>query len=293
MIVFVVTPEHPYTVQEVAQQSPGPKIQIATYDELFRLGQVPLATYVFTDLDRLPLWRVREAAMIYRQLREGGARVLNDPARIPSRFGLLRGLYARGTNSFNAYRVEEGLIPERWPVFLRSEGGHDAPLTGLMHDWDEARRAVDAAIADGAPMTSLLLVEYAAEPVAPGLFRKLSVFRIGETYIAAHCVHEATWLVKYGTKGIASPELYEDELRIIRDNPFEAALRPAFESASIEYGRADFGLVGGKVEIYEINTNPHVEFPTEHPSPFRVESYPLFRDKFYEALGRLDFNPGE
>ena len=293
MIVFVVTPEHPYTVQKVAQQSPGPKIQIATYDELFRLGQVPLATYVFTDLDRLPLWRVREAAMIYRQLREGGARVLNDPARIPSRFGLLRGLYARGTNSFNAYRVEEGLIPERWPVFLRSEGGHDAPLTGLMHDWDEARRAVDAAIADGAPMTSLLLVEYAAEPVAPGLFRKLSVFRIGETYIAAHCVHEATWLVKYGTKGIASPELYEDELRIIRDNPFEAALRPAFESASIEYGRADFGLVGGKVEIYEINTNPHVEFPTEHPSPFRVESYPLFRDKFYEALGRLDFNPGE
>ena len=291
MIVFVVTPEHPYTVQEIAKQSPGPEIKVTTYDELFRLGQVPLATYIFTDFDRLPLWRVREGAMIYRQLRDGGARVLNDPARAPSRFGLLRRLYRRGINSFNAYRVEEGLIPRRWPVFLRCEGGHDAPLTGLMHDWDEARRAVDTAIADGAPLTSLLLVEYAAEPVAPGLFRKLSMYRLGDTYVAAHCVHEGNWLVKYGTMGIATPELYEDELRLIRDNPFEAALKPAFELAGIEYGRADFGLVGGKVEIYEINTNPHVEFPTEHPSPFRLESYPLFREKFYEAVGRLDFRP--
>jgi hypothetical protein len=292
VIVFVVTAEHPYTVQEIAKESPGPKIQVTTYDELFRLGRVPLATYIFTDIDRLPLWRVRQAAMIYRQLREGGARVLNDPARAPSRFGLLRRLYQLGINSFNAYRVEEGLIPNSWPVFLRSEGGHDAPLTGLMHDWDEARRAVDTAIADGAPLTSLLLVEYAAEPVAPGLFRKLSMYRLGDTYVAAHCVHEGAWLVKYGTKGIATPELYKDELRLIRDNPFEADLKPAFELASIDYGRVDFGLVGGKVEIYEINTNPHVEFPTEHPSPFRVESYPLFREKFYEAVGRLDFHPG-
>jgi hypothetical protein len=292
VIVFVVTPEHPYTVQEIAKESPGPRVQVTTYDELFRQGQVPLATYIFTDLDRLPLWRVRQVAMIYRQLREGGARVLNDPARVPSRFGLLRSLYRRGINSFNAYRVEEGLIPKRWPVFLRCEGGHDAPLTGLMHEWDEARRAVDTAIADGAPLTSLLLVEYAAEPVAPGLFRKLSMYRLGDAYVAAHCVHEGNWLVKYGTKGIATPELYEDELRLIRDNPFEAALKPAFELASIEYGRADFGLVGGKVEIYEINTNPHVEFPTEHPSPFRLASYPLFREKFYEAVGGLDFRPG-
>ncbi len=292
MIVFVVTAEHPYTVQEIAKESPGPKIQVTTYDELFRLGRAPLATYIFTDLDRLPLWRVRQAAMIYRRLREAGARVLNDPARAPSRFGLLRRLHRLGINSFNAYRVEEGLIPKNWPVFLRCEGGHDAPLTDLMHDWDEARGAIDTAIARGAPLTSLLLVEYAAEPVAPGLFRKLSMYRLGDTYIAGHCVHEGNWLVKYGTKGIATPELYEDELRLIRDNPFEADLKPAFELASIDYGRVDFGLVGGKVEIYEINTNPHVEFPTEHPSPFRVESYPLFREKFYEAVGRLDFHPG-
>ena len=292
MIVFVVTPEHPYTVQAVAEQSPGLDIRIETYDKLFGLSELPRATYIFTDLDRLPQWRVRLAAKLYRQLRDGGAKVLNDPARMPSRFGLLRRLYLDGINSFNAYRVEEGLIPERWPVFLRTEGGHDAPLTGLMHDWEEARRAIAAAITAGEPLTSLLLVEYAAEPAEPGLFRKLSVYRTGETYVAAHCVHENNWLVKYGTKGIASPDLYEDELRIIQDNPYAAALKPAFERAGIDYGRADFGLVAGKVQIYEINSNPHVEFPTDHPSPFRLASYPLFREQFYEALRGLDFPVG-
>lgn len=288
LIIFVVTPEHTYTVAPVVENSPGAPVGVTTYDQLLSMTEVPRATYVFTDLDRLPQWRVSSAARLYRQLRDAGLRVLNDPARMPSRSGLLRLLYRSGINGFNAYRIEEQVIPERWPVFLRSEGGHDAPLTGLMHDWDEARRAVDAAIAAGAPATSLLLVEYAAEPVVPGLFRKLSLFRIGDTYFGANCVHEDNWLVKYGTKGIAPPELYEDDLRIVRDNPYEADIRPAFEIPGIEYGRVDFGLVGGKVQVYEINSNPHVAFPTEHPSPARVESYRVFRDNYYAALAAID-----
>jgi hypothetical protein len=164
----------------------------------------------------------------------------------------------------------------------------DALLTDLMHNWDEARRAIEAAVAAGAPISSLLLVEYAAEPVRPGLFRKLSVFRIGDVYFGAHCVHEDKWLVKLGTKGIAPPELYEDELRIVRDNPFEAVLKPVFELAAIEYGRSDFGLVGGKAQIYEINSNPHIQFPTEHPSAPRTESFNVFKQNFYAALAEID-----
>jgi len=221
-------------------------------------------------------------------LRDDGMRVLNDPARLPSRYGLLRQLCRHGINDFDAYRVEEGSVPARWPVFLRAEGEHDAPLTDLMHNWDEARRAIEAAVAAGVPISSLLLVEYAAEPVRPGLFRKLSVFRIGDVYFGANCVHEDKWLVKLGTKGIAPPELYEDELRLVRDNPFEAALKPVFELATIEYGRADFGLVGGKAQIYEINSNPHIQFPTEHPSVARTESFRVFKQNFYAALAGID-----
>lgn len=288
MIIFVVTSEHSYTLQPVVQESPGLKLHIATYDQLFAMTKAPRATYVFTDLDRLPLWRVRQAAELYRQLRDGGARVLNDPARLPSRYGLLRRLFRHGINDFNAYRVEEGVVPTRWPVFLRAEGGHEAPLTDLMHGWDEVRRAIDSAVAAGAPVTSLLLIEYAAEPVRPGLFRKLSMFRVGNTYLGTNCVHEDKWLAKHGTAGIAPPELYEDELRIVRDNPFEAALKPAFDLAAIEYGRADFGIVGGRVQIYEINSNPQINFPTAHPSGARVESYRIFKQNLYAALASID-----
>ena len=161
-----------------------------------------------------------------------------------------------------------------------------------MRDWGETRRAVNDAIAAGYPITSLLMIEYAAEPVRPGLFRRLSVFRIGEAYVGANCVHEDNWLVEYGTEGIAPAELYADELRIVRDNPFEAAMRPVFDLAAIEYGRSDFGLVGGKVQTYEINTNPHIEFPATHPSEDRIESYRIFQRNLYDALAGIDTPAG-
>jgi hypothetical protein len=138
------------------------------------------------------------------------------------------------------------------------------------------------------PLASLLMVEYSAEPVRPNLFRKLSVYRVGDVWFGGTCVHEGSWLVKGGVMGIATPDLHDDELRIVRDNPFRAAVVPAFSLAGIEYGRIDFGLVGGKVQIYEINSNPTISFPTEHPSPARVEGYRIYRQNFLDALIAID-----
>ena len=78
--------------------------------------------------------------------------------------------------------------------------------------------------------------------------------------------------------------LYDDELRIVQDNPYGPAVAQAFEVADIEYGRVDFGIVGGEVQIYEINTNPHLKLASEHPSPVRVESCRLFARNFLGAL---------
>ena len=288
MIIFVLTAEHLYTLRGAVKELPAVNVSVISYEELFAMRSHPRATYVFTDYDRLPMWRVREAAALYRRLRDSGFRVLNDPARIPSRYGLLRRLHDNGINDFTAYRVEEGVVPRRWPVLLRSEGDHDPPFRELFHSWDEVKHAIDGAVTAGMPLASLLMVEYAAEPVRPNLFRRLSVYRVGDVWFGATCVHEGTWLVKGGVLGIATPELYDDELRIVRDNPFRAAVEPAFALAEIEYGRIDFGLVGGKVQIYEINSNPTISFPTEHPSPARVESYRIYRQNFLDALIAID-----
>jgi len=293
VIIFLVTPGHDYTLKKVVAASKDARVLIHTYAKLFRAKWVPRATYVFTDLDRLSLADLARAAHAYRLLRDAGLRVLNDPARVPSRLGLLRTLHAAGINRFNAYRVEEGATPARWPVFLRSEGGHEPPHSGLLPNARALARAIEAVVEAGAPRPSLLIVEYAAEPVKPGVFRKLSSFQVGNANFAHTAVHEDQWSVKYGKKGLAGEDLYADELRIVRKNPFGARLREVFRLAGIEYGRADFGLVGGKPQIYEINTNPDIKLPVEdHPSRQRMEANRLTRASYLAALKSIDTPAG-
>jgi hypothetical protein len=288
MIVFVVSPEHDYTHRALIGAEPGLEIELLYYSKIPDLRRISRATYIFTDLDRLPTEMLHMAAQIYRQIREQGAKVLNDPARVLSRSGLLRALFLQGINRFNAYPVEEGIAPQRWPVFLRTEGTHAGPLPELYQSAEELEEAIERAVAGGLPRSRLLIVEFLAEPIRPGLYRKLSCFRVGQTSVATTCVYDTQWIAKDGKLGITPPELYDDELRIVRENPYGAAVSRAFEIAGIEYGRVDFGLIGGEIQIYEINTNPHIKLGREHPSPVRVESYRVFARNFLDALKAID-----
>lgn len=288
MITFLTTSAYSNTHRALEKIDKGPPVRTLPYRSAFESPVLPRGTWVFTDCDRLSLPDRHAAGALFRCLRNGGARVLNDPARMPSRHGLLRSLHRAGLNGFDAYRYEEREVPRRWPVFLRTEGDHDQPLSGLIATPDALHAAAEEAIAAGTPITALIVIEYAAEPVAPGLFRRLSSYRVGPTVFACACAHDDNWLVKYGKLGIATQALYDDELRVVRDNPFEAPLRAAFEHVGIEYGRADFGLVGGRVQVYEINTNPQVAFPTEHPFATRLETYALMREHHLAALAAID-----
>jgi len=286
-----MTRGHQGTHIKVVKDPAAPRIELLDYDQLFASRALPRAAYVFTDLDRLAPWDLELAAAVYRDLAAAGLPVLNDPARAKTRFALLRALYQAGVNEFNAYRLDEGVRPARYPVFLRRGAGHGHPASGLLQDWDAAQREVASALASGIPESSLLLIEYAAEPACPGVFRKLALSRIGPRYLPQVCVHDSHWLVKYGKIGIATPELYDDERRILRENPFAEPVRRAFEIAGIEYGRADFGLVGGRVQIYEINTNPTLKPGPPHPSAQRAENLRLAWTQHVAAFRELDPGP--
>jgi hypothetical protein len=283
-LTYLVSPRGVRTHRAVVRASRHAQVAILTYDEALQCARLPAATYVFTDMDRLSPPQLKLASALYTHLRAHGLSVLNNPARAMSRAGLLRALHDAGINQFNAYRVEDNVRPERWPVFVRAEGSHTAPVSGLLESWDAVRTAVDAAIESGIPVSSMIIIEYAAEPVRPGLFRKLAGFRFGNADFAHNCVHEDNWLVKYGQLGSATPELYRDDLRIVSENPYAEDVARAFDIARIDYGRADFGLVNGKVQVYEINTNPTVAFPAQHPSRDRIEAYAIFRRNYLAAL---------
>ena len=289
MIVFITTAEHQYTHSNLVEEAREVPVRLLTYDQVLAQPPHAEATYVFTDADRLPAWAVEAAAGLYRRLRDQGNRVLNDPARLLSRYGLLRRLQRDGFNRFNAYRAEECVAPSRWPVFLRTEGNHGGALTGLLADQYALDGAVCEAVARGYPISNLLIVEYVGEEVRPGLFRKMSVFKVGDRLLGYWCVHQSDWQVKQGTHGIATPELYEEEFQLVANDGYADVMAPVFDKAGVDYGRIDFSLLNGRPQVFEINTNPNIHLSDyNHPSPRRVESCRLFKDKYIAALQHLD-----
>lgn len=291
MIVFVSTEQHRYTNRDLVKER-DTVVTSATYEDLFTFKLLPRAAYVFTDLDRLSAEQLEQASKSFRMLRRNGMPAYNDPARFLSRYGVLRRLHHEGINEFNAYRVDSIEQPRRWPVFIRADGDHKRPLSDLLHSQKELDQAIEMALADGAPLSTLLIIEYAAEEVRPGLYRKLSVFRIGERMVGFTCVHDNQWLVKYGKPGIAPTELYEEEYRLVRDNPYGDEMRRVFELVGLEYGRVDFGLVGGRPQVYEINSNPDVKLnPKSNGIELRDQSNAVFKQNYLAAVAALDFEP--
>jgi hypothetical protein len=189
------------------------------------------------------------------------------------------------------WNIEDEEWPERYPVFLRTQAAHRGALTELVLDRLALEREIAAALAKGRPRRELMIVEYCAEPVREGLFRKLAMFRVGSAMIATLCVHQSTWIAKDGENGIAGQDLYDDEYRIVEENRHAEQLRPAFEIGAIEFGRADFGLVGGRPQVYEINTNPTFATIRKHPFPIRNAASRLFEDRFTAALAAIDTAP--
>ena len=285
MIYFLTTRVHTYTH---TRAQCGEEVRVMAYDTLFSVSFLPMGTWIFTDFDRLSFWELELAARIYRVMKAAGVRVLNDPARACQRFALLRRLNNAGLNSFSVWRVEDGEMPDRFPVFLRTQSAHRGVIGELVHDEETLRQAIDQACAEGYPEKQLMIIEYCAEPTASGIFRKLAAYCIDGKIVPAISVHENHWAAKYGEEGIAGEALYNDELQLIRDNPFAERLLKACNTGNIEYGRVDFGLVDGKVEVYEINTNPYVSFSDKHPYSARVESNALSKKLYRAAIAAID-----
>ena len=288
MIRFILTRGHHYTLKKVKQSPLAPPVGLMNYDRLFRSRWIRRAAYVFADLDRLSYWDLELAAELFGQMKQAGLPVWNNPARFKNRYSLLRALHDAGLNDFNAYRVHELQSIARFPVFLRKIQGHREPLSGPLPTGADAEQAVNAAIAAGTPEENLVLIELAAEPVRPGLYRKLAAFRIGGCIVPHLSVHDTTWLVKYGRTFDNLEDLYQEEHTLLQNNTFAAHLRNVFDVAGVEYGRADFGFYRGRIQVFEINTNPHVAPSDPHPSATRRASMKLSWEKYLQALQTID-----
>lgn len=288
MIILVATDWHLYTHSLVAAEAEC-DFQVWPYSKVLRRRKLPKATYIFTDFDRLDFNELGLAGRLFQVLRTANIRVLNDPARVRQRYDLLRTLHAKSQNRFNVWRVEDSLRENRYPVFLRNESGHSGTLSGLLANETEVDQAIEDALQKGVPRRGMILVEYCAEPVQPDLFRKLAMYRVGDRLVPEVSVFQSNWHAKNGEKGIARQADYDEDLEVVKTKRYSDELSSVFHQADIEYGRADFGLVNGAVQTYEINTNPTIARQSkQHPFSARIQASQEVWRQYNEALQQID-----
>lgn len=299
MINFVTTRSHAYTVRHLVRQLRDARSW--SYERLFRQKELRSGTWVFTDHERLSNFEIALAARVANKLEQGGARVLNHPARVRSRYDLLKALKQAGINRFSAWRCENQPQPDSFPVFIRNEFDHISSDFELIAD----QQALDATIgrmkANGIPLAGKLVIEYAGQEVSPGVWQRFATYRAGYRLIAHHNVVDFRWVAKdvQDEQRVLDHPMFatfvENERRFVVDNLYEGVLRQAYDLAGIDYGRADFSLVDGRPQIFEINTNPaHASHRTLYRETFpaRVETQRLSEDRLYGALRAIAMPTG-
>jgi hypothetical protein len=295
MLLFITTPGHSYTVRSLVEGAFGaktPPCQVTTYDHLFRGANTLSATHIFTDFERLYDWELALAADLYRSIRDVGLPCLNDPARVMCRYELLRELYAARINPFTAYRADDRPQPVRFPVFLRHEVGHGILDSRLIPDQSTLDLRLRMMRDSGVPLRGLIVVEYASEPVSPGVWERYQTFRVADALLVDHGTWEDKWEVRYGTHGLATEERCEQERTAILSNRFAAQLKPVFQIAGMEWGRADHATFRCREIVYEVNTNPALPPLQPQQFPFRDETLLLFRMQMAQQLWGIDFGDG-
>jgi hypothetical protein len=221
--------------------------------------EVPGGPQIFAAIDRLTPPERTAAGALFAQLaaRQPGVPLLNDPTACLLRPALLDLLASEGVNTFRAYPVSSVPPNLRFPVFIRQAHGHDGNLTPLLRTHGELRRALFSLRLRGRTDEELLVVEFCDTSNGDGGFRKYAAFAIGDRVIPAHLIVGRNWMVKFGDRQITW-EIVREELEFLQTNPHEKQLREICRLARVQYGRIDYGMLGDRLQVWEINLNPTI-----------------------------------
>jgi hypothetical protein len=226
-----------------------------SYPDLFRTRTLARGAWIFTSLDALSDAELRMVHYLQTAARSAGLPVLNSAREALCRYRLLQLLHRAGLNSFQAHRADGPLAAVRFPVFVRLAGEHNGSLTPLLYNRAELLSAMGYLWMRGLPRRHLLVVEFCETAGADGLYRKYSIFRIGNTCVPRYLHIGPHWMTKSGTRHVEE-RLVLEEIAYLRENPHAAWASQVFEMAHIEYGRLDYGVREGRPQAWEINFTP-------------------------------------
>lgn len=291
MIYYLVTAPHAYTMAGFLKYwAPqlAASVQVVPYAALPRNPDLPLGTYIFSDLERLTDAQssVVEYVAARLQAHEPPARIMNHPARSLRRYGLLRALAERGINRFDCHRAAGQGAPWRYPVFIRVEDEHSGALSPLLRDEAGVKRALLDQVMQGTDPERLLVVEFCETVDDDGIYRKYSAHRVGDRILPRHILFSRSWVLK--DTDLLDADQRQEVVEYVRSNPHADRLMEIFELAGIEYGRIDYGLLDGEIQVWEINTNPLITREPRHYGPDEMDFHRAHAARFADALLALD-----
>lgn len=293
MIHFVTLRSHRYTLRRLIADLGRKKCRQWSYENLFTRKRLPGGTWIFTDHERLSGFELLLAAKIATLLEKGGAVVMNHPARVRFRYELLTILKQERINNFSAWRCECKPAPARFPVFIRSEFDHDSSRLNLIWNQSDLDAAIFELESSGEPLKGKLVIEYAGAEIAPGVWQRFATYRVADCITAHHNVVDFQWVAKDvqdKARLYAHPQFQDflaNEREFVENNRYNDVLGRAFDLAGIDYGRADFAIVDGVPQIYEINTNPnHVSRRAleRDTHPARLRTQLQAEDRFRKSI---------
>lgn len=263
------------------------RIQPMSYERFLTKRRFRRGVYLFTDVDRLSEDERGWAVEVWDELhRRGGSWLLNHPERSLRRFELLTALHAQGINVFRPYRANEPLDQVRFPVFLRIEHDHKGNRSDLLQTSEQLAAALADLRARGERLRDWLVVEFCATRATDGLYRKYAAFRVGSRIIPRHVFAGAHWCLKQSKVVEATQQ--REEWAYLTTNPHREALMRIFQLARIEYGRIDYGLLDGRIQVWEINTNPTLPWQGNREETARLETHRWFVDQLSQAWRALE-----
>src|SRR5579862_4738847 len=288
MIVQVARQENAWTADAFLDgwgSAVSPVFRTKPFQEFADATSLPVGTYLFSDIEIATRLQLDLLAQVWGQLKDHGAsRLLNHPLKTMARYDLLKALHSEGINEFRVFRLDE--IPDdlRFPVFVRIATDHQGSRTPLIANWHHLEGWLLRAMLGGTDPDDLLITEFCETRGSDGLYRKYSVYLVGDELFAKHIHFSRNWMLK--NPDLATAETLEEERTYMEDIPDKAELRRIFDLAHVQYGRVDYAYRCGKIQVWEINTNPVLLLPEVRPEHVPAQRY--FAANLLNALMAID-----
>ena len=288
MITYVAPRGEEFTLGYYLEDKGGPlteRIRFLHYEDLESATRLEAGAWIFAGLDRVSPAQRELADVVWRRLEASRlpVRLLNRPSRVLLRAPLLTALHEAGINDFRAVSPRERFGPLRFPVFIREKDAHTGTLTPLLNERTSLEGALTRLRLLGYDLDELLVVEFLDTADADGIYRKYSSYCVDGAVIPKALRFSTEWMLKARFSFWDDAKVREQEEWAER-NEWADQLASIFRMAHIDYGRVDFGVVDGRIQVWEINMNPTVTRGTGTNKPEAMKAMKAERAKVSEAF---------